>query len=36
MDNHRWDNSYFAKLGLFCLEAARAQATASLHYGATH
>jgi len=34
-DHQRWGNGYFARLGLFCLEAARAEALASLRYGAT-
>lgn len=33
-DHHRWSNAYFAKHGLFCLEAARAQELASLRDGA--
>ena len=34
-DHQRWRNSYFTKLGLFCLEAARAEEKASLHTGVT-
>jgi RNA-directed DNA polymerase len=33
-DHQRWNNRYFAKLGLFCLEAARAEEIASLRSGA--
>jgi len=34
-DHKRWGNSYFTKLGIFCLEEARAQDHASLRSGAT-
>jgi RNA-directed DNA polymerase len=33
-DHQRWDNSYFADLGLFCLEQALRSEIASLRYGA--
>lgn len=35
-DHQRWGNSYFAKLGLYCLKAARAEEIASLQNGAVH
>jgi RNA-directed DNA polymerase len=33
-DHQRWDNRYFTKLGLFCLEVAQAAEIASLRQGA--
>jgi RNA-directed DNA polymerase len=36
IDNQRWPNRYFTKLGLFCLLDAREFETASLRYGANH
>ena len=35
-DHQRWPNHYFAKLGLFSLTQAHAEALASLRHGATH
>jgi RNA-directed DNA polymerase len=35
-DHQRWPNRYFARLGLFCLQDARALELASLRRGATH
>jgi len=34
-DHHRWGNRYFAELGLFCLEQARARNLAGLRQGVT-
>ena len=34
-DHHRWGNSYFVQLGLFCLERARAEEIISLRGGVT-
>lgn len=34
-DHLRWKNCYFAKLGLFSLKQAQAEAISSLHHGAT-
>ena len=35
-DHQRWSNHYFAKLGLFSLWSAHAEALTSLRHGATH